>query len=429
MEPEQEAPGADRPGGAALLRRVALDLTPLRESPPFRRLWVGETIATVAWRLTLVAVPVQVYRITQSPLAVGLLALTQFVPLVTLTILGGAVADTVDRRKLLIVSSVGVQAAMIALAANAALPHPRVSLCFVLSFLAYASFSIGAGAQRSVTPRLVPPEQLTAASALNGLASNLASVAGPAVAGVAVTAVGLGWTYGAAFAGATAGTWAVSRLPALPPGGEAERVTLAAVAGGFRYLASQHVILAFFLIDTVAMIFGMPNALFPALAEHLFHDATTVGYLYAAPAAGAVAASLLSGWLRHVRRQGVAIAGAAALWGAAIAGFGLSRALWVGLLLLALAGAADQVSAIFRSTIVLTVTPDHMLGRLGGIEFAQVASTPALGNLEAGAVASLAGLTFSVVSGGVACVVATVAVALAFPALLRYDAHPRQAAA
>jgi MFS family permease len=173
------------------------------------------------------------------------------------------------------------------------------------------------------------------------------------------------------------------------------------------------------------MIFGMPAALFPAMAQSVFNDPASVGYLFAAPAAGAFAASLLSGWVMRVRRQGVAIVAAASAWGIAIAVFGFTSTLWVALVLLAAAGAADQVSAVFRSTIALTVTPDHMRGRLGGIEFAQVASTPALGNLEAGIVASLTSLRFSIVSGGILCVAGTLVTAFAFPILLRYDArHP-----
>src|SRR5262249_46393055 len=200
-------------------------------------------------------------------------------------------------------------------------------------------------------------------------------------------------------------------------------ISLGSVVDGFRYLGAQRVMLAFFLIDTVAMIFGMPMALFPALAEQTFGNPATVGYLYAAPAVGALAASLASGWAGHTRRQGVAIVVAACAWGVAVAGFGLAGTLWLGLLLLALAGGADQISAIFRSTIFLTLTPDRLRGRLGGIEFAQVAGAPALGNLEAGIVATLTSLRFSVVSGGIACVVGTLALALAYPQLLAYDAR------
>jgi MFS family permease len=421
------APAGERPAERGLFARVAIDLTPLRVSPPFRTLWTGQAIGLLAWRIVGVAVPVQVWELTESPFMVGLVALTQFVPLVTLTILGGAVADTVERRRLLFWQSLVIVAAFAGLTFNASLADPSVIACFALSLLAWSAFSFSAGAFRSIIPRIVPGEHLTAAVALQSLSGNLGSVAGPAVAGIVIAQMGLTWTYAVAVAGAIGAIWGVVGLPRIAPLGDAGRMTLRSLLDGFRYVGAQRVVLAFFLIDTVAMIFGMPNALFPALAEEVFSDPASVGWLYAAPAAGALVASLSSGWVSHVRRQGVAIVLAASGWGVAIAAFGFARTLWVALVLLALAGAADQVSAIFRSTIVLTVTPDHLRGRLGGIEFAQVAAAPALGNVEAGAVASLTSLRFSIVSGGVACVVATLLVALALPALLRYDAKRAEA--
>ena len=414
---------------ASLLARLAVDVTPLRSSPGFRRLWLSQAIAFVAWRMMIVLVPVQVYRLTGSTLAVGLLALTQFVPLVVLTIVGGALADTHDRRSILLRSNAGIAVVMGAFVA-VSIPHRMsVAVVFALGFLAWSSFSLGSGAGRSLTPRLVPLDQLPAAAALNGVTSNLGVVAGPAVAGVLIGWIGLAPTYGVALVGMLAATASVRGVPRVPPEEGALRLSVGAVADGFRYLVTQHVVLGFFLIDTLAMIFGMPNALFPALAQHVFSNPASVGYLFAAPAAGAFMISLFSGWASRVRRQGVAIVIAASGWGLAIAAFGLTRSLPVGLVMLGLAGAADQVSAIFRSTIVLTVTPDHMRGRLGGIEFAQVAGTPSLGNLEAGVVASLTSLRFSIVSGGIGCVLGTLAVAACFPVLLRYDAaRPREAA-
>jgi MFS family permease len=211
-------------------------------------------------------------------------------------------------------------------------------------------------------------------------------------------------------------------LPAIAPVPDAERASLGSIVEGFRYVKSQPVLLGFMLVDMNAMIFGMPMSLFPAIATHRFHAPASVGYLYAAPYAGALVASLASGWMQHVRRQGLAVAIAASAWGIAIAAFGLSQTLWLGLLLLAVAGGADNISAVFRSMIMLSATPENMRGRLTGIEFAQVASAPTLGNVEAGVVASLTSLRFSIVSGGIACVIGTILVAAAFPALLRYDA-------
>jgi len=419
----------ERAESPSFLARVAVDVRPLRESRGFRALWLGQSVAYIAWRMMPVLVSVQIYRITGSTLAVGLLAIAQFVPLLTLTIVGGALADSHDRRLLLLGSVAGVALANAAFVLAGVLHVDSAALVFVLTLAAWSSFSLGAGAVRSLTPRLVPLEHLPAAAALQGLYNNLGLVVGPAIAGVLISAVGLTWTYAVVLVGLVVSLAILLGVPPVPPAEDAQRMTFGTVADGFRYVGRQHVVLGFFIIDSVAMIFGMPAALFPAMAQSVFNDPASVGYLFAAPAAGAFLASLLSGWVMRVRRQGVAIVAAASTWGIAIAVFGFTSTLWVALALLAGAGAADQVSAVFRSTIALTVTPDHMRGRLGGIEFAQVASTPALGNLEAGVVASLTSLRFSIVSGGILCVVGTLATALAFPVLLRYDSrHPSAAA-
>ncbi|MGH3000586.1 MAG: MFS transporter, partial [Gaiellaceae bacterium] len=264
-----------------------------------------------------------------------------------------------------------------------------------------------------------------AAAALNGLYNNLGLVVGPAIAGVLITTIGFAATYGVSLGGILLSLVAAYRLPAVPPHDDAPRMTLGTIVDGFRYLRLQQLVLSFFLIDTLAMVFGMPSSLFPALAQHVFRNPASVGYLFAAPAVGAFLVSLFSGWAMRLRRQGRAIVLSVCGWGAAITAIGFTHTLWFALLLLGIAGAADQVSAIFRSTIVLTVTPDHMRGRLGGIEFAQVASTPSLGNLEAGVVAQLTSLRFSIVSGGIGCIVGTIVVAAMFPILLRYDASAR----
>ena len=412
-----------------LFARIAVDVTPLRDSRGFRNLWLGQSIAYVAWRMLPVLVSVQMFDITHSSLAVGILAIAQFVPLVTLTIVGGALADAHDRRRILLGSLAGVALATGALAAVTAAGTRSAIVIFVLTLLAWSSFSLGAGAVRSLTPRLVPPQQLPAAAALNGLYNNLGLVVGPAFAGVLIAQIGLGWTYVVAVAGMVVALVVTLGVPPVPPAHDAQRVTIGSVWEGFRYVARQHVVLGFFVIDSVAMIFGMPASLFPQMAQEIFASPASVGFLFAAPAVGAFAASLVSGWVMRVNRQGVAIVAAASGWGIAIAAFGFTTTLWIALALLAVAGAFDQVSAIFRSTIVLTVTPDHMRGRLGGIEFAQVASTPALGNLEAGAIASLTSVRFSIVFGGIACVVGTLVTAAIFPVLLRYDARTPRAAA
>jgi len=346
----------------------------------------------------------------------------ELVPLVTLTLVGGALADALDRRRLLIVTQLGMFVVGIGLLVNAAVPHPQAWACFVLAFFSASFFCLGIGGMRSITPRLVPPEKIPATMVLEGISGSFASVAGPAFGGLLIGAVGLTTTYALDLATFAAGIAGIVALPSIAPVADAERPSLRSIAEGFRYVRRQPVVLGFMLVDVNAMVFGMPMALFPAIATHKYGNASLVGYLYAAPYAGALVSSIVSGWIPHVRRQGLAVVIAASAWGVAIAAFGFADTLWLGLVLLALAGAADDISAIFRSTIMLSATPEALRGRLTGIEFMQVASAPTLGNVEAGVVASLTSLRFSIVSGGLACVAGSLLVALAFPALLRYDA-------
>ena len=419
---EEQRAGVDRPGRTGFLRRVTLDVSPLRESRPFRNLFFGQSISFFASEITWIAVPYQLYQLTHSTLQVGLLALTTLVPLLVAPIVGGAVADAVDRRTMLLMSEAGFALVSVALAVNASLPHPRVWALYVLDFVGTAVFSFGTPAMRSLLPRIVREEKIVAASALESLYSNFAAVAGPATGGLVIAGIGLTGAYlvdVASFGASLASIWL---LPKLPPAHDAEAASVRSIVDGFRYVRTQPVVLGIFLVDTNAMIFGMPMALFPALGEHFGGGSQTVGFLYAAPYAGALVASIFSGWAGHVRRQGLGVVVAASAWGAALIGFGYSTALWLALLMLALAGAADFISAIWRSAIVLTATPDAMRGRVTGIEFTQVASAPTLGNLEAGVVASLTSLRFSIVSGGVACIAGCGLLALAIPALLRYDA-------
>jgi MFS family permease len=409
------------------LRRLAVDIRPLRYRD-FRRLWLGQAISVFGSWITYVAIPFQMYELTGSTLAVGLVALCEFVPMVTLAVVGGAIADAVDRRRLMLVTELGLIACSAALAANAMLAEPHVWALFVLATLITAFWALGSPALRSLTPRLVPEDQLASASLLNTAYQSLAAVGGPATGGVLIATLGLTGTYLIDVVSFSASLFAIWRLPSYPPHEHAERAGLRSLLEGLRFVGSKPVILGIFLLDTNAMVFGMPSALFPALAQHRFGGgATTVGFLYAAPYAGALAATLVSGWVANVRKQGVAVAIAAALWGLSILIFGFATSLPLALTLLAFAGAADNVSAAFRSAIVLAATPDEMRGRVSGIELAQVASAPSLGNLEAGLVASLTSLRFSIVSGGALCIIGTAAIVAAFPALLRYDArHPRE---
>jgi MFS family permease len=369
-------------------------------------------------------VPIQLFELTHSTLQVALLYLTTLGPLLIAPIVGGAVADAVDRRTMLLIAEGGFALVSVGLAINASLPDPHVWALYVLDFAGTAVFSFGTPALRSLLPRIVREEKIVAASSLDSLASNFNAVAGPAAGGLVIAALGFTGTYLLDVASFSASLVSIWLLPKLPAAHDAEAPSLRSIVEGFRFVRSQPAILGIFLVDTNAMVFGMPSALFPAFALHrLGGDASTVGYLYAAPAAGALVGSLVSGWISHVRRQGLGVTVAACGWGVAILGFGFTTALWPALVLLALAGGADFYSAVLRSTILLRSTPDHLRGRLRGIEFMQVASAPSLGDVEAGVLASITSLRFSVVSGGILCVAGCLISALALPAFLRYDAR------
>jgi MFS family permease len=405
-------------------RRLRVDTRPLRHRD-FRNLWLGQAVSTLGAEIGTVAIPYQVYTLTHSTALVGLLGLASLIPLLVVPLIGGAIADALDRRTILLFTETGLTVVAALFLVNSLLAHPQVWLLFVLQSLAIAVFSLGRPAMSSLAPRLVPDEEVPAAIAIDSVYESLSAVAGPAAGGLLIAAVGVPWTYGIDCATYAASLVAIWALPKLPPLEEVERPSLRAIVDGFRFLKGRQALLGIFAVDTNAMVFGMPSALFPAFALHRLHgDAATVGYLYAAPYAGAFIGSLVSGWTSHVRRMGLGVTIAACAWGAAIAGFGLTANLWPALVLLAIAGGADFFSAVLRSTILLRSTPDHLRGRLLGIEFTQVASAPNLGDLEAGILASLTSLRFSIVSGGVLCIVGCAVTALALPGFLRYDARP-----
>jgi MFS family permease len=415
--------GRPEPPPRGLFARIAVDIRPLRESRDFRRLWFGVGISAIGSQITLVAIPFQLYDETRSTLLVGLLGLAALFPMLIVPIYGGAVADAVDRRRLLLFSDVAQLLVTGALLVNALLPEPRVWFLFVAEALGTTAYGFQRPARNALTPRLVRDDQLLAAIAVEDVVFTLARVAGPVMAGVLISVIGLGGAYAIDAATFAASLIAIWLLPPVPPAPDADRPSLQSILDGFRYVLQRRVLLGIFVVDSVAMIFGMPRALFPAFAEQLGGGAGVLGLLYAAPFAGALVASLTSGWMMAVRRQGIGVCLAAAGWGTAIAIVGFAEAVWFALLFLAVAGAADFISAVLRSNILLTVTPDSMRGRVSGIELAQVAGMPYIGDVEGGVVATLTSVRTSIVSGGVLTVFGTVAVALAIPALVRYDAR------
>ncbi len=338
-------------------------------------------------------------------------------------LLGGAIADAVDRRRLVLGTSTLLALLSVVLFGQAALHLDAVWLLYAVVAAQAAVFAVDSPARRTFPPRLLPAGQLPAANALNQLGVNLSTFGGPLLAGVLIAGIGLPAAYGLDALSFAAALYAVARLAPMRPDGGGAVAGLAAISQGLRFLAGRPVLLMTFLVDINAMIFGMPRALFPALAEGRFHGGpATVGLLYSAISLGGFLAAVLGGWIGRVRWQGRATLVAITLWGAAIVAFGLTDRLPVAVAMLAVAGAADMVSAVYRSTILRVATPDSMRGRLAGVFIVVVAGGPRLGDLEAGAVAAAVSPAFSVVSGGLACIVGVLLLAALVPSFRRYDA-------
>ena len=396
-----------------------MDLAPLRHRE-FRLLFTAQTVSITGSMLTYVALPFQTYALTGSSLAVGLIGAAEIVPLVVVALLAGALADAVDRRRLVMIAEGSAAVVAAALALNATLDHPRLWVLYVCAVLAAGCYAVLRPPLDALVPRLVPRDEQTAAMALETVRYDAAQIAGPAAAGVLIAAAGVVTTYWIDAASFAVSLLVLAAMRATPPPEDAERVSLRSIAEGFRYARSRQELLGTYLVDMNAMFFGMPIALFPAIAQR-FGGPGVLGLLYAAPAVGSLAAALTSGWASRVTRHGRTVALAAGGYGVAIVLFGVADALWLALLGLALAGAADAISGIFRSTMWNQTIPDRLRGRLAGIEMISWSSGPTLGNVESGAVASLAGVRASVVSGGALCVAGTLALALALPRFWRYD--------
>jgi MFS family permease len=403
-----------------LLRAHAVDTRPL-EIAPFRRLVVGQGTAFVGSMLTQVAVPVQMYALSHSSLYVGLVGLAGLVPIVVFGLYGGAIADAVDRRTLYLWSSIGTWVVTLALLTQTLLGVGSVWLILGLVAVQSAAFAIASSARGAIIPRIVPLDLVPAANTVNFTVGNVGQVVGPLFAGLLVTLPhGFAYAYGVDATLFTAALYSVLKLPSIPPDGGGQKLGLRSVAGGLAFIATRPVLLMSFLVDIVAMVLAMPRALFPAVAALRFHGA--VGALYAAIAIGSVAAGLSSGWIGRVRRQGRALVFAIMGWGAAVALSGLATQLWLVTLLLAVAGAADLISAVYRQTILQTYAPDEMRGRMQGVFIAVVAGGPRLGDLRAGATAAASSLTFAWVGGGLACMVVVAIAGTLVRPFWRYDA-------
>ncbi|WP_445153612.1 MFS transporter [Arthrobacter sp. Hor0625] len=413
------------------------DITPLRESPAFRRLWLGSAASALGSQLTLVAVSLEVYRLTQDSLYVGLLSIFALVPLVFGGLLGGSIADAHDRRQVALLASVVLWLTTACLALQAWLQLGNVWLLYGLVAVQSGAQAINQPARSAIIPVLVRKELLPAANALSMISIGLSMTAGPLLAGVLVATVGFAWTYTADVASFVFVVWALLRLPPLPPGHAAHRAGLRSVVEGFRFLGTRPNLRMTFVIDLVAMILAQPRALLPAIAALMIGGGeATVGVLLAATAVGAFLAGLFSGPLGAVRAQGAAVVWSVMGWGASIAGLGLvvvlagrsgagGVTLWLvpAAICCALAGIADSVSAVFRTTILQSAAPDHLRGRLQGVFVVVVAGGPRIGDMLAGSATTLLSEGWVLLAGGVLCAVVAWLVARWQSGFLAYDAR------
>ncbi|MDP9298696.1 MAG: MFS transporter [Actinomycetota bacterium] len=411
------------------LRAHVVDLTPLRVSRDFRLLFLGKSVSDFGDEIVAVAVPFQVYSITHSTLAVGLLGLCTLVPVLVSPILGGAMADAVERRRLMLTTHVLLTLMSLLMALNASLSHPRLWPLYVFDTLAAGVYTFNRPAVSTWPARLLPIELLPSSNALEAGFHTLAHIAAPLLAGallVTIKPAGAFLVDSASFLAVIAAVWAMRPSP---PAHDAPSLSWQAIADGFRFLKGKRNVQSVFAIDLNAMVFGFPEALFPAIAERLhrlhggFGSGAVLGMLYAAPAAGAFLATAFSGGARHVRLQGRAIMIAVVVWGAAIVAFGFSRTLWLSIVTLAIAGAGDMVSGIFRMTILQSAVEDRIRGRLDGIGMAVWATGPSLGEFESGLVATLTSVPFAVISGGLLCIAGVGVLRLLVPGFARYDAR------
>lgn len=420
--------------------RLLADLTPLRESPAFRRLWIGNSLSAVGSQLTLVAVSLEIYKLTNSSFHVGLLGLFALVPLVLAGLYGGSIADAHDRRKVALGSAVVLWAATAGIAVQAWLQVDNVWVLYALVAIHSGAGGINQPVRGAIIPAIVGAKLLPAANSLNMVTFGIAMMVGPLLGGLLVARIGYGWTYTLDVITYTAAVWSVYRLPSLPPVGAKVKAGIRSVIDGFRFLGTQPNLRMTFFIDLVAMIMAAPRALLPAIGAILIGgDEMTVGILLAATAMGAFLAGLFSGPLGRIHRQGAAVYVSVCAWGLSIGAFGVvvilargtglppgggaSAWIWPAAACMAAAGIADAISSVFRTTILQTATPDHLRGRLQGVFIVVVAGGPRVGEILSGGVASGIGEGLTLAVGGLLCILLATALMRWQPGFLRYDAR------
>jgi MFS family permease len=412
------------------LGRLLTDVRPLRASLDYRRLWIGTTVSQLGQQMTAVTIAIQVYALTHSTFAVGLVGLFALVPLISFGLYGGAFADAFDRRTIALSSSTCLWALSLVLVAHAALHIDSVVVLYVVVALQSGFYAVNNPTRTAIIPRLIDEELLPAANALNMASFNLGFTVGPLLGAFAIGAGGYAFAYGIDAVTFTAALYALVRLPPIPPqpldGSAPTRPGLRSVVEGLRFLRGARNVGMTFIVDLCAMVLAQPRALFPAVAGSFFSGGVrTVGLLQAAPAIGSLIAFAFSGWVGKIRLQGRAIVVSVVVYGLAVAAFGFARALWIGVAFLALSGAADMVSAAYRSTMLQTAAPDNLRGRLQGVFTVVVAGGPRMGDFVAGSTAALFTPTIALAAGGIACVAGVVIATMREPAFLRYDRdHP-----
>jgi MFS family permease len=403
-----------------MLKALALDISPLKASREYRLLYFGQFVSAFGSAISYVVLPWQMYQLTRSSLYVGLLGVAEFVPMFVLGFAGGALADAFDRRRLVMWMEAAMTLICLVLFMNAWQPRSSVTVLFAMSALLAGCTALHRPAHEALTPRLVAPEHMTAVGALTMFRFSVTFIVGASLAGLITSKLGAGVGYaldGLTFLASLIALWLMKPVP---PPAAAEPPSLQAVKQAWAYARSRQELLGTYLIDVIAMFFGMPMALFPALAEPFGPQA--IGLFYATPAVGALLVTLTSGWTERVQRHGCAVVIAAVMWGLAIVGFGLATHLWLALACLVAAFAADAVSGIFRMTIWNQTIPDHLRGRMASIEMISYTTGPYLGNAEAGLAASLLGLRASVTLGGVLCAGGCIVAGLFLPEFIRYTA-------
>lgn len=396
-----------------------IDITPLKKNRDFRFLYFGQFVSFFGTMLSLVALPYQVYHLTESTFAVGMLGIAELIPLLITAFIGGALSDVMDRRKLLIRSEIAMSLGCLILVGNALLPEPHLWVIFVMAGLLSGLSGLHRPSLDAMIPRLVEHHEIQAASVLSSFRSTVGMIGGPAVAGLCIAYLGIAWTYVLDFLTFVVSLCALMNVKSMVPAGDAQPPSLKSIQEAFRYAISRPELLGTYIVDFTAMVVSMPHALFPAIAQTMGGN-KILGWLYSAPAIGALFVTVLSGWTHKVKRHGMAVVLAASCWGLSILLVGFSPNIIFILLFLAFAGAADSISGIFRTTIWNQTIPDRIRGRMASLEMLSYMSGPLLGNAQAGLMASLIGTQPAIALGGGLCILGVVVSALLLPGFWMY---------